>query len=66
MITRIDRLVCGLRDLQTVVTRLQEKEASLVAAEQPVDTPKASLPQGGAAFISDALPELIWMPLLRG
>ena len=46
VVTRIDRLARSLRDLQIIVSRLQEKGAYLAATEQPVDTSTAA----GKAF----------------
>ena len=46
VVTRIDRLARSLKDLQTIVARLNEKGAHLAATEQPVDTSTAA----GKAF----------------
>lgn len=46
VVTRIDRLARSLKDLQTIVERLELKGAHLVAIEQPVDTSTAT----GKAF----------------
>lgn len=46
VVTRIDRLVRSMRDLQIIVDELQEKGAHLAATEQPVDTCTAA----GKAF----------------
>lgn len=46
VVTRIDRLARSMRDLQIIVSELQEKGAHLAATEQPVDTSTAA----GKAF----------------
>lgn len=46
VVTRIDRLARSMHDLQTIVARLKDKGAHLVATEQPVDTSTAA----GKAF----------------
>ena len=46
VVTRIDRLACSMRDLQTIVATLNDKGAHLAATEQPVDTSTAA----GRAF----------------
>lgn len=46
VVTRIDRLARSMRDLQTIVLKLNEKGAHLAATEQPVDTSTAA----GKAF----------------
>ena len=38
MVTRIDRLACGIGDLQDIVRTIRAKGASLRATEQPIDT----------------------------
>ena len=42
VVTRIDRLARGLRDLQDIVHELKAKGVALRATEQPVDTSTAS------------------------
>ena len=46
VVTRIDRLARSMKDLQIIVSALQEKGAHLAATEQPVDTSTAT----GKAF----------------
>ena len=46
VVTRIDRLVRSMRDLQVIVATLKDKGAHLAATEQPVDTSTAA----GKAF----------------
>ena len=46
VVTRIDRLVHSMRDLQIIVVTLKDKGAHLAATEQPVDTSTAA----GKAF----------------
>lgn len=47
VITRIDRLARSMRDLQNIVHELQQKQVSLKATEQPIDTSTAA----GKAFL---------------
>jgi DNA invertase Pin-like site-specific DNA recombinase len=42
VITRIDRLARSCKDLQDIVAELDEKEVSLRATEQPIDTSTAA------------------------
>ncbi|MCP4935878.1 MAG: recombinase family protein [bacterium] len=46
-VTRIDRLARSIRDLQNIVHILREKQVSLKATEQPIDTSTAA----GKAFL---------------
>jgi DNA invertase Pin-like site-specific DNA recombinase len=46
IVTRIDRLARSMVDLQSIVTTIKEKGASLACTEQPVDTSTAA----GKAF----------------
>jgi DNA invertase Pin-like site-specific DNA recombinase len=46
VVTRIDRLARSMVDLQSIVTTIKEKGASLACTEQPVDTSTAA----GKAF----------------
>lgn len=46
VVTRIDRLARSMRDLQNIVGRLKDKNVTLRATEQPVDTSTAA----GKAF----------------
>lgn len=46
VVTRIDRLARSLRDLQIIADKLKQKNAHLMATEQPVDTSTAA----GKAF----------------
>jgi DNA invertase Pin-like site-specific DNA recombinase len=48
VVTRIDRLVRSLRELQNIVHELREKGVHLKATEQPIDTSTAA----GKAFLS--------------
>lgn len=47
VVTRIDRLARSIADLQTIVSRIRERRASLICTEQPVDTSTAA----GKAFL---------------
>lgn len=47
MVTRVDKLVRSIRDLQDIVYSLKEKKAPLKATEQSIDTKSAS----GKAFL---------------
>ncbi|TNC73684.1 recombinase family protein [Rubellimicrobium roseum] len=47
VVTRIDRLARSLRDLQDLVHELKQKEVTLRATEQPIDTSTAA----GKAFL---------------
>jgi DNA invertase Pin-like site-specific DNA recombinase len=38
VITRIDRLARSVKDLETIVEQLDQKNVSLIATEQPIDT----------------------------
>ena len=42
VVTRIDRLVCSVFDLQKIVRSLAEKGVALKATEQPIDTSTAA------------------------
>ena len=42
VITRIDRLARSVRDLQNIVHEIEQKGASLVATEQPINTSTAA------------------------
>src|SRR5271163_3789284 len=47
VVTRVDRLARSIRDLQDIVHELRERDVTLKATEQPIDTRAAS----GKAFL---------------
>lgn len=47
VVTRVDRLARSIRDLQDIVHELRERDVTLKATEQPIDTRTAS----GKAFL---------------
>jgi DNA invertase Pin-like site-specific DNA recombinase len=47
MVTRVDRLARSIKDLEDIVSLLQEKNVTLKATEQPIDTRTAA----GKAFL---------------
>ena len=47
MVTRVDRLARSIKDLQDIVYTLKEKQVTLKATEQPIDTKSAA----GKAFL---------------
>ena len=47
MVTRVDRLARSIKDLQDIVYALKEKNVTLKATEQPIDTRTAA----GKAFL---------------
>lgn len=47
MVTRVDRLARSIKDLQDIVYALKEKNVTLKATEQPIDTRSAA----GKAFL---------------